>query len=136
MNNSFRFNTDTATAYLIREAALRQGRTVSDVIRRAVEQHVDTNAPSVIADDSVVVTDEGARRRSHDWLLSQQPAGLDRARHCRARRPLAQQRRARLAARVVAAARLVDITIIGTDASRYERSLNHLPATSRPQAPA
>jgi hypothetical protein len=62
MNNSFRFNTDTATAYLIREAALRQGRTVSDVIRRAAEQHVDTNAPSVIADDSVVVTDEGARR--------------------------------------------------------------------------
>jgi hypothetical protein len=45
-NNSFRFNTDTATAYLIREAALRQGRTVADVIRRAVEQHIDAHAPS------------------------------------------------------------------------------------------
>jgi hypothetical protein len=61
-NNSFRFNTDTATAYLIREAALRQGRTVADVIRRAVEQHIDAHAASATADDCVV-TDEGTRRR-------------------------------------------------------------------------
>ena len=60
-NNAHRFNTDTATSYRIREAALRQGRSVADVIRRAVEQYVDAYAPNAV-DGDYIATDEGERR--------------------------------------------------------------------------
>ena len=59
-NNSFRFNVDTPAAYRIRQAALREGRTVADIIRRAVDQHVDTHTPNAVEDDCIIA-DEGPR---------------------------------------------------------------------------
>jgi hypothetical protein len=58
-NNNFRFNTDQATAFLIHQAAARQGRAVADFIRRAVDQHINANPQS----DAAVETLNGSKHK-------------------------------------------------------------------------
>jgi hypothetical protein len=58
-DHQFKIQTDAGTAYRIRQASLSQGRSVADVIRRAIDRGLE--APTAVPGDCLV-EDEGRNR--------------------------------------------------------------------------
>jgi predicted transcriptional regulator len=62
LQNKIKFNADTVLAFRLRQIALREGRTLSEVARRAVEKGIE-GIPTTVADGGMVQIERGINKR-------------------------------------------------------------------------